>query len=141
MRKIICDRCGANITAAEKTGHISMNWRAARRGDPVPKNPYKDCDFCQACMEDIAKVIDFKIVPAREETDSGNTREEGRSIPVEPDDEEEIEVVERIKGNPKRKIDKGKVGALAKAGWSNKDIASEMGVTAERVRQILKEMG
>lgn len=141
MRKIICDRCGADITAAEKTGYISMNWRAARGGDLVSKNPYEDCDFCQACMEDIVKVIDFKIVPAREETDSGNTREEGRSIPVEPDDEEEIEVVERIKGNPKRKIDKGKVGALAKAGWSNKDIASEMGITAERVRQILKEMG
>lgn len=32
MRKIICDRCGADITAAEKTGYISMNWRAARGG-------------------------------------------------------------------------------------------------------------
>lgn len=129
MRKIICDRCGADITAAEKTGYISMNWRAARGGDLVSKNPYEDCDFCQACMEDIVKVIDFKAV----------------AVPEEPEadpDPEEVEVVEKIKQTPapkKKPIDKGKVFALNKAQWPIKKIADEMGVSTVRIGQILKE--
>lgn len=35
--------------------------------------------------------------------------------------------------------DKGKVIALARAGWKHKDIAWDMGITEEEVRQVLSE--
>lgn len=39
----------------------------------------------------------------------------------------------------KKRIDKGKVGALADAGWTQEKIADEMGCSAQRVSQILQE--
>jgi len=57
---------------------------------------------------------------------------------VEDPVEEEPEPVK--KAPQKKSVDKGKVGALSKAGWSNTKIADEMGVSSERIRQILKEL-
>ena len=85
MRKIICDRCGAEIPNGTRIGYVAVNWKAASDNSLMQDNPYENADFCEKCMEDIARVIDFKILSAPEEE--------------EPDQEEE-EVVERIQSTP-----------------------------------------
>ena len=67
MRKIICDRCGAEIPNGTRIGYVAVNWRSASDNSLMQDNPYKDDDFCEKCMEDIARVIDFKIISAPEE--------------------------------------------------------------------------
>ena len=126
MRKIICDRCERDITSLEKLGYIAVNWRSSKTGDLTGDNPYEAHDYCPACMEEILRVIDFRT-----------------KAPEADPDPEEAEVVEKIAQAPapkKKPIDKGKVGALARAGWPPKKIADEMGVSATRINQILKEV-
>lgn len=59
------------------------------------------------------------------------------SIPVEDKPEEP----KKREGKPIRKnIDKGKVKALRRAGWSTNKIADEMGVSAATISYHLKKM-
>lgn len=126
MRKIICDRCGAEIPKDARIGYVAVAWQSPTDGSILENSPYEGMDFCEKCIKDIVSVIDFKILSAPE---------------AEEPDQEEEEVVERIQKTPSKKsVDKGKVGALSKAGWSNAKIADEMGVSSERIRQILKEL-
>ncbi len=126
MRKIICDRCGAEIPKDGRIGYVAVAWQSPTDGTILENSPYEGMDFCEKCIKDIVSVIDFKILSAPE---------------TEAPDQEEEEVVERIQKTPSKKsVDKGKVGALSKAGWSNAKIADEMGVSSERIRQILKEL-
>lgn len=62
-------------------------------------------------------------VPAMEEAE-----EEKQSPPAEPE-----------KKSSRKKIDRGKVLALHRAGWSNKKIADEMACSEASVSMILKE--
>lgn len=62
-------------------------------------------------------------VPAMEEAE-----EEKQSPPAEPE-----------KKSGRKKIDRGKVLALHRAGWSNKKIADEMACSEASVSTILKE--
>lgn len=130
MRKIICDRCGAEITG-DRIGYVSVNWRAVSDNSLMHgSNPYQHSDFCEKCMRSIVMVIDHKIESQPEEEEEPEAVED----PVE-------EEPEPVKKAPQKKtVDKGKVGALSKAGWSNTKIADEMGVSSERIRQILKEL-
>ena len=135
MRKVICDRCGRDISDYDNTGYISVVWRPVKGPDEMSENPYEDYDFCEDCLKDIVRVIDFKVVAAPEEPEN----EEPGADP----DPEESEVIEKIAQAPapkKKPIDKGKVGALARAGWPPKKIADEMGVSTQRIGQILREV-
>lgn len=125
MRKIICDRCEAVITG-QKIGYVAVNWRARSDDSFMQDNPYEHMDFCEHCMNVIVACID-NVDINREELEA-----------VEDPVEEEPEPVK--KAPQKKSVDKGKVGALSKAGWSNVKIADEMGVSSERIRQILKEL-
>lgn len=58
MRKILCDRCGAEIPLTSKIGYVAVNWRAPSDGSLMYENRYKGYDFCEQCMEDIIEVID-----------------------------------------------------------------------------------
>ena len=101
MRKIICDRCGAEITG-DRIGYVEVNWRAASDNSFLKKNPYEHSDFCEKCMKDIVSVIDFKILSAPKE---------------EEQDPEEEETVERIQKTPARVTtppDFGKIRELIK---------------------------
>ncbi len=70
-------------------------------------------------------------------------------IPTEPDQEEPKEAepkeAEHIEIAPKKikpkPVDKGKVGALYKAGWTVAKIADEMRCSQGTVYRIIKEMG
>ena len=131
MRKIICDSCGRDISDYDNTGYISVVWRPIKGPDELSENPYEDYDFCEDCLKDIVRVIDFKVVAAPEDEEPENE---------EPEDEEEAAERIRQAQAPKKPVDKGKVGALARAGWPLKKIAEEMGVSSARIGQILKEI-
>lgn len=61
-----------------------------------------------------------------DENPSENTPDQSSTKPVEP-------------SVSRKKVDRGKVMALHKAGWSLSKIADEMGCSAQRVHQIVKE--
>lgn len=64
------------------------------------------------------------------------TQEEPKE--AEPKEAEHIEIAPK---KIKRKIDKGKVGALYKADWSVAKIADEMRCSQGTIYKILKELG
>lgn len=64
------------------------------------------------------------------------TREEPKE--AEPKEAEHIEIAPK---KIKRKIDKGKVGALYKADWSVAKIADEMRCSQGTIYKIIKELG
>lgn len=58
MRKIICDRCGKDISDYGNTGYVSVNWRPVRGDDGlVMDTPFEDRDFCTDCMREITAFI------------------------------------------------------------------------------------
>lgn len=67
------------------------------------------------------------------------TQEEPKEAEPEPKEAEHIEIApKKIKPKP---VDKGKVGALYKAGWTVAKIADEMRCSQGTVYRIIKEMG
>lgn len=66
MRKILCDRCGAEIQLKSRIGYVAVNWRAPSDESLMYENPYEGYDFCEQCMHDIVEVID-NVVPYQEE--------------------------------------------------------------------------
>lgn len=130
MRKIICDRCDAEIPNNQKIGYISANWRRPSDWELLHDNPYEHMDFCEHCMNVIVACIDNVDI----------SREEPEAVEDPVQEEPEEPVVQVQKAAVRKIVDKGKVGALSKAGWSNTKIADEMGVSSERIRQILKEL-
>ena len=126
MRKIICDRCGADISDYDNTGYLAARWRPVRYGenDVASDNPYEDCDFCENCMRQIVAFIDQKVEPEEE------LEEEPEEEPdQDPEEEEAVEhpaeeppVKEEYKGVNLRKLRE-----LVKAGKSDKQIAEELG--------------
>ena len=128
MRKIICDRCGAEIPNGTRIGYVAVNWRAASDNSLMQDNPYEEADFCEKCMEDIARVIDFKIISAPDEE--------------EPDQEEE-EAVERIQNTPAKAAappDFGKIRELVKEGKSIKEISEIIGKSYNQTYRYVQTM-
>lgn len=127
MRQIICDRCKAVITGP-RIGYVAVNWRARADDSFMQDNHYEESDFCEKCMEDIARVIDFKIIPAPEE---------------EEQDQEEEEVVERIQSTPARPTappDFGKIRELVKAGKTTKEISEIIGKSYNQTYRYIQAL-
>ena len=150
MRKIICDRCGKEIFT-DRIGYVAVNWRARSDDSLIQVNPYENCDFCENCMSSIQVIIALKSMAAVDaavdaEPEAVEVTVVGVPEAVEEEPEtgeeavEEEPVVQIQKTAVRKSVDKGKVGALAAAGWNTKKIADEMGVSPERIRQILKEL-
>lgn len=59
MRKIICDRCGAEITG-DRIGYVAAGWKAPSDKSFIQNNPYEHMDFCERCMMEITAFIDKK---------------------------------------------------------------------------------
>lgn len=96
MRKILCDRCGAEIPLTSKIGYVAVNWRAPSDESLMYENPYEGYDFCEQCMHDIVEVIDSicahsEVIEEKKETPEELARkfveamkEEYASEPEEP---------------------------------------------------------
>ena len=165
MRKILCDRCGAEIQLKSRIGYVAVNWRAPSDESLMYENPYEGYDFCEQCMHDIVEVID-NVVPYQEEdkTEQETPEELARRFvnamkevsALEPEEPEEAESgseeaapepeepkMVKPKGwsREKKDIDMGKLGALRRAGWSVHKIADEFGVSDSVIRRRLQEVG
>ena len=107
MRKILCDRCGAEIPLNSKIGYVAVNWRAPSDESLMYENPYEGYDFCEQCMHDIVEVIDdISVIKAKPpETPEElarrfvNAMKETISAEPGPDPEEE-EAPETVEGEP-----------------------------------------
>ena len=129
MRKIICDRCGAEITG-ERIGYLAATWKSRSDDSFMQPSPYEDYDFCEACMKDVISVIDFDIIPAPPEPEPEPEPEEE---PVE--DPEEEEVVQRIaetKAPARKGVNYTRLRELVKAGKTPKEISEELGITTKQ---------
>lgn len=149
MRKIICDRCGAEILPGERIGYLALNWRSRSDDSLMIENPYEAMDFCPKCMRDIAAVIDFKVVSVPEEEEEAEEEEDEVLERIEqtpaPDPVEEVpEVVEeepaeqpQVPEEPaepkKRKhVDLKVLRELVKADKTAKEIADYFGITLKQ---------
>lgn len=126
MRKIICDRCGAEIPNGTRIGYVAVNWRSDSDNSLMQDNPYEDDDFCEKCMEDIARVIDFKIISAPEDE--------------EPDPEEEETIERTCKAPAPTPPDFGKIRELVKEGKSIKEISEIIGKSYNQTYRYVQAM-
>ena len=76
MRKILCDRCGAEIPLKSRIGYVAVNWRAPSDESIMYENPYEGYDFCEQCMHDIVEVIDNVVLCQEEDKTEQETPEE-----------------------------------------------------------------
>lgn len=118
MRKIICDRCGAEITG-NRIGYVAVNWRETRDDLLMQDNPYEHMDFCECCMLDITFFIDKKKPEDEDPEESEDEEADPEPAPADPEPE------------PPPKIYKGvnlrKLRELVKAGKTAQEIAAELG--------------
>lgn len=128
MRKIICDRCGAEIPRGYKIGYVAATWKSWSDDSFLETSPYEDMDFCEKYMKDIVSVIDFKILSAPKE---------------EEQDPEEEETVERIQKTPARVTtppDFGKIRELVKAGKTTKEISEIIGKSYNQTYRYIQAL-
>lgn len=122
MRKITCDRCGAEIPKGTPPGYICIQHEVdgALAGD----NPFEGWDLCESCLKEIITFIDKKkpedegccLEAAPEPV--GQEEEEGRCFEAAPDPEHPKE----YKGVSLRRLRE-----LVKEGKSAQEIAAELG--------------
>lgn len=123
MLKIICNRCGADITDRKAFGEIMVKLHETPEFD----TPFKwvagengDEHYCQECVEKIARFIH---TPPTAEPE------------VEPSTQKK-KYAEKQGG---KRIDYGKIAALRNAGWDNGKIADEMHMTKGAVAQAVSK--
>ena len=75
-----------------------------------------------------------------EEIYIGSDKEEEQIEPLQEEPEKDEPTEEAPKSVTRKTIDKGKVGALYKAGWSVAKIADEMRCAQGTIYKIIKEM-
>jgi len=136
MIKIICNRCGADLTAAKEVGYIAMIHKTAQEKllsggvrRITENNPFDEDHYCENCMEEIKGFIVTAPTEHKEES-------VGKEKPAPR---------EAKKGRPKtalppaggKKLDYGKVNALHNAGWSVSKIADEMGRSESSIHNAL----
>lgn len=121
MRIIKCDRCGKTIPNDLKPWAFAIC--DSNTGEPYPASPFKGWDFCLECKDEI---IEFVKTKKKLETPEQNI-----VITVETPE----------KSKPKTApLDKGKMLALRKAGWSLTEIAGECHCAVSTVSRILAEL-
>lgn len=124
MVKILCDRCGADISASKKIGYIAWNFREGLGGELMQENAFENSHYCPGCMEKIGSYIREKCTVSEE------------IVSKEPENAQKpVEMGQKAEEKPKqrRAIDYGKIMALRDAGWSNEKIADEMHMTKSSV--------
>ena len=68
MRKIICDRCGAEIPKEqESVGYVSIRMRVLETEALIEDNPFEDWDLCDDCLKAIHQFITEPKAQAKKE--------------------------------------------------------------------------
>lgn len=140
---IICDRCGRQLAAGEKIGYVAVHQRLEVHGDAVNKNEFEEMDFCEKCLCDITRYVacnpagtaesEKDIVPQAVPM----PEKAGKAVGLEEKAQQKKKTAAvapaQTKRTCRRSIDYGKILALSNAGWDNKKIAEEMGMTCQQV--------
>ena len=119
MRKIICDRCGAEIPKEqESVGYVSIRMRVLETEALIEDNPFEDWDLCDDCLKAIHQFITEPKAQAKKEKHEQilDSVDAGKKAPKE-----------KKKYVPK--FDVSKAQALRDRGWPIIKIAQEMKVS------------
>lgn len=109
---MICDKCGKDVTGQAF-------------------EPFRGFDLCPACADEIELMITKKEAPAPEVYNPEQALVKAIETPEKP------KAVP--KGGARKKLDKGKILALHKAGWSNAKIADETGCNRVTIWRIIHD--
>ena len=153
MRKILCDRCGAEIPLKSRIGYVAVNWRAPSDESLMYENPYEGYDFCEQCMHDIVEVIDNVVLCKEEDKTEQETPEELARRFVEAMKEVSVEVLapdpeepEEAESGPETAVKPDIQGAVEKTvknteaaveAW--KDMTQSADAAAEGVQAMAAE--
>ena len=138
MRVIICDRCRKHLTQVEKVGFVHLDWKDVSTGYVDGNKELKDWDFCPECMAEIESFVKMKPKEKPEEhpEEKPGADPEPAAQPAE-DPEPKKQKPKKEKGE--KKIDVGRIHALASAGWPVKEIAADVGCSEPTVYKYLKQ--
>lgn len=148
MIKYYCDRCGADMSRERVLGYISLNTKDKAEKELREDNEFEKWHFCKNCMYDIRRYVRAHPVKTCEEPSQNEEKrdqneekcdqnEEKRSEPAESGVKQPETVQDQKESKPQKRIDTGKIMALKKAGWRNKDIADEMHMTPNEVASAI----
>ena len=125
MIRILCNRCGADITTGKAFGEVMVKLHES----PDFDTPFKwvagendDEHYCEECVKEIAQ---FVHTPPKTEQGTESPPQEKESAGKQ--------------GRIGRRIDYGKIAALRNAGWDNAKIADEMRMTKGAVAQAVSK--
>jgi ribosome-binding protein aMBF1 (putative translation factor) len=139
VRKIICDRCGADISKDPEYGLIWMGTRDYNEEvslEAFYTDDWSERDFCDKCMGEIRDFILGKpATPTEAEAEPEDKPETVEPVETEPEAEAEPAKAKTVK--PKE-LDTGKVTALYKAGWSYKAIADELRSNVSAIGRVIR---
>ena len=137
MRKIICDRCGADISKEPEYGLIWMGTRDYNEDvsiDAFYTDDWSEKDFCDKCMGEIR---DFILGKPATPTEAQKEEPEAVEPEAETEPEAEAEPAAPVKVKPKE-LDTGKIIALHKAGWGYKAIADELKSNVSAIGRVIR---
>lgn len=141
MIKYFCDRCGADMSRERVLGYVSLNTKDKAETELQEDNEFEKWHFCKNCMNDIRRCV--RTLPLRTSKEPSQNGEncvdsvEKCSENAESGEKQSETVQDQKEGKPQKKIDTGKIMALKKAGWRNKDIADEMHMTPNAVASAI----
>lgn len=136
MIRIFCDRCGKEITKCKSHGYIALNTRDVKESSLAEDNEFENNQYCSSCMKQIREFIKAKPEVVVQDLDQELVQDEK----CDQNGKKCTENGEKCTGEDKKRIDKGKIIALKKAGWSNKDIAAEMHLEAQTVANVVYQL-
>lgn len=137
MRKIICDRCGADISKESEYGLIWMGTRDYSEEGSLEEfytDDWSERDFCDKCMGEIR---DFILSKPATPTEAPKEEPEAVEPEAEPEEAPKEEPAAPAKVKPKE-LDTGKVIALYKAGWGYRAIADELKSNVSAIGRIIR---
>lgn len=133
MIRIFCDRCGKEITKCKSHGYIALNTRDVKESSLAEDNEFENNQYCSSCMKQIRDFIKTKSEELVQDLDQELVQEDKCDQNGKKCTKNGVKCTDE----DKKRIDKGKIIALKKAGWSNKDIAAEMHLEAQTVANVV----
>lgn len=142
MRKIICDRCGADISKEREYGFIWLNTRDYNVDvsmDEFMESEWSGMDFCEDCM---AKIEEFILSEPATPTEAPKEEPETVEPEAEPEAETEGEAETAAPAKAKtvkpKELDTNKIKALYKAGWGYRAIADELRSNVSAIGRVIR---